>query len=273
MKRFSFIRSGTGAAAWSAAALALWGFALWGLGTQPCLSAEIGVFTSGAPAEVEKAVAAKFAEATGNRILFTVGTVREVQEKLSTADKPDIVVLPTPALDMLDSTASLRPASRIELARVGIGVVVRAGAPLPDISTVDALRKTLLAARSIAHPDPRGGGFAGEQIARMLARLGIADAVKPKVILAYAVTGGVAQIANGDAEIGLFNISEILPVKGVTLVGPLMPELQSYITFSAALHVRGASPAAAGTFLRWLSDRTARDDWAMGGFELAGGER
>jgi molybdate transport system substrate-binding protein len=268
MRRFSLTRRVGGAAVWSATALAVLAF-----GTRPSASADVAVFTSAAPAAVEKAIANSFAEATGDRILFTVGTVKEIQDKLSAAGNPDIVVLPTGALDVLDHAAELHPGSRIDLARVGIGIAVREGAPLPDISTADALRKTLLAARSIAHPDPLGGGFAGAQITRMFARLGIEDAIKPKVTLVYAFTGGVTQVANGDAEIGLFNISEILPVKGVALVGPLVPDLQSYITFAAALHVRGPSPAPAMSFLRWLSDPKARDAWRSGGFELLGGER
>jgi molybdate transport system substrate-binding protein len=261
-------RIGGTAAVWSATAVALWGY-----GAVPSIAAEINVFTSAAPAEVEKTLAGQFTQATGDRIRFTVGTVREIQEKLSGPEKPDIVVLPTAALDVLERAAGLHPGSRTALARVGIGIVVRAGAPLPDISTEDALRATLLAARSIAHPDPQGGGFAGQQITRMFARLGIADAVKPKVNLAYAFAGGVAQVADGKAEIGLFNISEILPVDGVTLVGPLMPELQSYITFSAGLHIGVASPGPATAFLLWLSDPGARDAWKTGGFEALGGER
>ncbi|HEY6256588.1 MAG TPA: substrate-binding domain-containing protein [Xanthobacteraceae bacterium] len=246
---------------------------LLGLGAQPSACADIRVFSSGAPAQVEKALAAKYAEATGDRVVFALGTVRVIQEKLSGAETPDIVVLPSPVLDVLDKAAKLHPGSRIDLARVGIGVVVREGAPLPDISTPDALRKALLAARSIAHPDPQGGGFAGEQITRLFTRLGIADALKPKVTLAYAFAGGVAQVASGEAEIGLFNISEILPVKGVTLVGPLVGDLQSYIVFSAALHVGGGAPGPATGFLRWLSAPQAREAWKAGGFELMGGER
>jgi molybdate transport system substrate-binding protein len=240
-------------------------------GARPSASADLAVFTSAAPAGVERNLAAKFTEATGNRVRFTVGTVKEIQDRLSGPEKPDLVVLPAAALDVLDKATAVRAGSRIELARVGIGIVVREGAPLPDISNADALRKTLLAARSIAHPDPLGGGFAGAQITRMFAHLGIADALRPKVTLAYAFTGGVAQIASGDAEIGLFNISEILPVKGVTLVGPLIPELQSYITFSGALHAGTAAPEPAMSFLRWLSDPKSRDVWKTGGFELLGG--
>jgi molybdate transport system substrate-binding protein len=135
---------------------------------------------------------------------------------------------------------------------------------------VDALRKTLLNARSIAHPDPAGGGFTGAQIARMFAQLGIAEAVKPKVVLMYAFTGGVENIAKGDAEIGLFNISEILPVKGVTLVGPLPPEVQNYITFAGALHAGSGSTDAPAAYLRSLSDPGARDTWKTSGFEMLG---
>jgi molybdate transport system substrate-binding protein len=247
--------------------IALFTIALLGL-TRLAAAAEIKVFTSAAPAEVEKALAAKYSEATCNHVGFGIGTVRDIREKLTGSETPDIVVLPSPALDELERAAKLRSGSRIDLARVGIGVVVREGEPLPDISSVDGLRQTLLAARSIAHPDPQGGGFAGAQIARMFARLGIAEAVKPKVRLAYAFAGGVTQVAGGEAEIGLFNISEILPVKGVTLVGPLVPELQSYITFAAALHA-GSTPPAAG-FLHWLSAPQAREGWRVGGFEHLG---
>jgi molybdate transport system substrate-binding protein len=271
MGRFAFIgRAGadwTGGAAACAAALTILASE-----ARPSAAADVVVFTSAAPAVVEQVLASAFTQATGNRVLFDVGTVREIQTKLSGSERPDIVVLPAAALDAADKASGLRPGSRIDLARVGIGVVVRTGAPLPDISSIDALRQALLAARSIAHPDPQGGGFAGAQIARMFARLGIADAIKPKISLAYAFTGGVAQVANGDAEIGLFNISEILPVKGVTLVGPLLPELQSYITFSAALHTGSTAPEPAVGFLRALSDPNAREAWRAAGFEPIGGE-
>ena len=241
-----------------------------GLGAGYSASADVRVFTSGAPSEVEKDLAAKFFEATGHHILITVGTLAAIQEK-SAAESPDVVVLPVPAMEALAKAGTLRPGSRVDLARVGIGVVVREGAPLPDISTGAAIRKMLLDARSIAHPDPKGGGIAGAHISRMMEQMGIADAVKPKISLMYAIAGGVEAVAKGDAEIGLFNVSEILPVRGVTLVGPLPAELQSYIVFSGALHVGSASPEPALSFLQSLSDPKARDAWKTGGFEALGG--
>jgi molybdate transport system substrate-binding protein len=127
----------------------------------------------------------------------------------------------------------------------------------------------VLNARSIVYPDPLGGGFAGAQVARMLERLGVADAAKRKTILKYGYEGGVAAVAGGEAETGFFNISEILPVNGAKLVGPLPPSLQSYITFSAALHARSGSPEPAMALLTFLSDPRFREFWTMGGFETA----
>jgi molybdate transport system substrate-binding protein len=244
---------------------------LW-LGMGPSAASEIRVFTSGAPSAVQKVMAAKFTDTTGHRVVFTAATLQEIRSQLSGNQKPDVVVLPAPAVESLDKEGALRSGSKTNLARVGIGVAIKEGTPLPDISSVDALRQTLLNARSIAHPDPGGGGFAGAQIARMFERLGIADAVKPKVVLMYAFTGGVANIAKGDAEIGLFNISEILPVKGVTLVGPLPQELQSYITFAGAVHGGSASPDIAAAYLRSLTDVNTRETWKLGGFELLGNQ-
>jgi molybdate transport system substrate-binding protein len=245
---------------------------LW-LASGEAAAAEIQVLTSGAPAAVQKVLAEKFTATTGDRVVLNAATLQEVRSQLSGDQKPDVIVLPGPAIESLDKQGALRPGSKTNLARVGIGVAVKEGAPLPDISTVDALRKTLLNARSIAHPDPSGGGFAGAQIARMFERLGIAEAVKPKVVLMYAFTGGVANIAKGGAEIGLFNMSEILPVKGVALVGPLPQELQSYITFAGAVHVSSAKPDIAAAYLKSLTEPGARAAWESGGFDLLRNQR
>jgi molybdate transport system substrate-binding protein len=232
------------------------------------IAADIQVFTSGAPSAVQKRLAPAFMKATGHNVVITAATLNEIRKQMAGDARPDVVVLPRAALMPLEKEGALRPGSLIDLARVGIGVVVKEGASLPDISTVDALKKTLLNAKSIAHPDPKGGGFTGAHIDRMFERLGIADAVRPKVLLGYAFTGGVANIAKGAAEIGLFNISEIVPIKSVTLVGPLPTEHQNYLVFSGALHVRGASAGPAAAYLRSLTEPAAHDAWKAGGFEV-----
>src|SRR5262249_13283376 len=129
------------------------------------------------------------------------------------------------------------------------------------------VRRLLIDARSIVHSDPAGGGFAGAQIAGMMARLGIADLVRPKTSYKFAINGGTAAVAQGAAEIGLFNISEILADKGVALAGPLPGELQSWIPFVGAVHAASASPDAAREFLRSLTVPQARDAWTKAGLE------
>jgi molybdate transport system substrate-binding protein len=239
-------------------------------GADPSEAADIQVFTSGAPAAVQKRLAPIFTKATGHNVVVTAETLNDIRKRLAGDAKPDVVVLARAAIMPFEKSGALRPGTLVDLARTGIGIAVKEGAPLPDISTVDALKKTLLNAKSIAHPNPKGGGFTGAYIDRMFERLGIADAVRPKVVMMYAFTGGVANIAKGGAEIGLFNISEILPVKGVRLVGPLPAEQQNYLVFSGALHVRGGSPEPAAAYLRALTEPTAHDVWKAGGFEVLG---
>lgn len=235
-------------------------------------AADIRVFSSGAPAEVEKVLAAEFARESGHRVVFTVANPAIIQQHLSGGQTPNIVILPAPLIDSLAKTGVLRPTSRVDLARVGIGLVVREGAPLPDVSTADAVRTTLLRARSIVIPDPAGGGQTGAALVRMIAQLGIAEAIKPKLTLRQAIAGGVALVAKGEVDLGMFNISEVLPVKGVTLAGPLPSELQSYIVFAAAIHTDCTSVAAAENFIKLLSAPAAREHWRAGGLEsMAGG--
>jgi molybdate transport system substrate-binding protein len=242
-------------------------FAIVLLLTQPSLAAELRVYSSGAPAPVVQIVAAKFSTQTGDRVPVTVATVGEIRDKLSAAPAPDVVILPAPVIGAMDKTGAFAGGSRIDLARVGIGVAVRAGAPLPDVSTEDAVRKMLVAARSIVQSDPAGGGFAGAQVARAMARLGIADLVKPKTSYKFAIGGGTAAVASGAAEIGLYNVSEILADKGVALAGPLPASLQSYITFAGAVHAGSAASDAARAFLRTLAAPEARAAWTAAGFE------
>jgi molybdate transport system substrate-binding protein len=242
----------------------------------PSMAADIQVFTSGAPASVQKRLAPIFTKATGHNVVITAETINLILKRLEGDSGlegnagPDVVVIPRQALAKFSKSGALRPGTMVDIARVGIGVVVKEGAPRPDISTADALRKTLLNAKSIAHPDPKGGGFTGAHIDRMFERLGIADAVRPKVRLGFAFTGGVASIAKGEVELGLFNISEILPTKGVTLVGPLPDEHQNYLVFAGALHARGASPGPAAAYLRALVEPGADAAWNAGGMEAMG---
>jgi molybdate transport system substrate-binding protein len=233
----------------------------------PATAADIQVFSSGAPAAVQKRLAPAFTKATGHNVVITAETLNAIRKRMSGDAKPDVVVLPREVMVGFETSGAFRPGSLTSLARVGIGIAVKEGALPPDISTVDALKTVLLNAKSIAHPDPKGGGFTGAHIDRMFERLGIADAVRPKVKLGYAFTGGVASIAKGDAEIGIFNMSEIVPIQGVRLAGPLPAELQNYLVFAGALHVRGEHHGPAAAYLQSLLEPSSQDAWKAGGFE------
>ena len=144
------------------------------------------------------------------------------------------------------------PGSRTDLAKTGVGVMVKAGAPVPDISTVDAFRRALLAAKSVAFIDPKAGGSSGIYVEGLLARLGIADQINAKAVLVHG--GAVADyVAKGEAEIGIHQISEILPVAGVTLVGPLPAEIQNFTVYSAGVGAAAKDNAAARAFIGFLA--------------------
>jgi molybdate transport system substrate-binding protein len=228
-------------------------------------AAEIHVYCTGAPAPAVQAAGADFAAQTGHHLTFIIG-----QPATIAGDQAEIVILPAPVVAKLKASGALRADSAVDLARVGIAI--RSGAPQPDISSAAAIRKLLLDAHSIVYPDPLepGGGSAGRAIAQMIERMGIADNVRPKLTLTTAIGGGVALVAAGKAEVGLFNTSEILPVSGATLAGPLPPDLQTYIVFDAAIPAGAAAPAPAASFIATLVAPAERQAWQKAGLEPLG---
>ena len=152
------------------------------------------------------------------------------------------------------------------MARVGIGVAVREGAPQPDISTPEAVKRTVLAAKSIAYMDPSKGGTSGIHFTKVLEDMGIAAVVKPKAVLVD--TGFAAErVATGEAELVVHQISEILPVKGVTLVGPLPREIQKVTVYAAAVTTKSEVRDAAKSFIAYLTAPTARPKFAAVGLD------
>jgi molybdate transport system substrate-binding protein len=231
-------------------------------------AADIRVYSTGAPSEAAKVVGATFANDSGHHLTFTFGQPATIENDLAAGDRADVVILPAPVIATLTGTGALRAGSAVDVARVGVGVVVRTGAKAPDISSPAAIRKLLLDARSIVYPDPTsGGGTTGRAIARMIDQMGLTETVRPKLTRTSAIGGGVALVANGDAEIGMFNISEILPIQGVTLVGPLPAELQTYIVFAAAIPASNTVPAPAEAFIKALAAPAAREAWVKSGME------
>ncbi len=229
-------------------------------------AAEIRVLSANAAQLPERELAAEFTKETGHQVSFTFGSPGTIQQKVAAGEIFDLLVMPIAAIEALDKAGKLLPGSRRALARVGIGVAMREGAPKPDLSTPEAFRKTLLDARSITYSDSSTGGLSGLSVEKMLAKLGIAEAVKAKAILR---SDGQQLIADGKAEIGLYNVSEIPRAKGVVLAGPAPAAAQVYIEYDAAVPATNGSPEPALAFLKFLSRPAARARWEAAGLELA----
>lgn len=225
--------------------------------------AEIRVISVGSVQVPAKALAAMFNTATGHKVTLTVVTPSDIPKKLAQGSY-DMIIASIPAMEALDKAGAIRPSSRTPLSRVGIGVMVREGAPVPDVSTPEAFKKTLLAARSIVHGNPAVPNQSGVVTMRILANAGILDAVRAKSRPA-ALAAGFAMVAKGEVELALFNLVE-LPA-GVRLAGPVPKPLQDYTTYETAILAKGATPTEAQALIALMTSPQARGTWEAASLE------
>jgi molybdate transport system substrate-binding protein len=232
-------------------------------------AAEIKVLTAGAFKQVLLVLVPDFEKQTGHKVIVENDTVGALTKRIEGGEVFDLAVLTPAAVNDLSGKGKFVAGSRTNLGQVGVGVVVKEGAPKPDISSVEAFKKALLAAKSVAYIDPAAGGSSGIYVAGLLDKLGVAAEVKPKAKLIPG--GAVAEhIARGEAELGIHQISEILPVKGITLVGPLPADIQNYTVYAAGLGANGKESEAAKALLKTLSGPAAADVLKSKGMEPAG---
>jgi molybdate transport system substrate-binding protein len=245
----------------------LLGFALAGLLSLAATAAEIGVLCAGATRGSVEPLIAPFQRESGHTIKFDYGTAGQIQAKLKAGARPDVVIVTPAVIAELEKGGFVAPGETVALARTGMGVGVADGAAAPDISSVDAFKRALLGARAVAYIDPAAGGTSGKHFAGVLEKLGIAQAIAPKAVL---VPGGYAaeRIVKGEADLVVHQISEILPVKGVKLVGPLPAELQLYTTYSATLAAGTPNADAARAWIRYLSGPAGRKSFTDRGLEV-----
>jgi molybdate transport system substrate-binding protein len=171
------------------------------------------------------------------------------------------VIVSEPAMDRLDQDGVVNPESRVPLAKTGMGVAVRAGAPLPDVSTPEAFKQALLAAKSVVYGDPTLPNQSGEKAERLLAQAGILDALKPRLKIVPAQAASQEAIAKGEVEMGVYNVSEIPEGKGLAFAGPVPAPLQTMTSYEGAVMSDGAEPLAARAFIRFLANPEARAKW------------
>ena len=220
-------------------------------------AADIRVLSVGSVQIATKALAPEFEKATGHKVIFTIVSPDQIAGRLA-GGTYDMLLASVPVVAALDKSGGVRAGTRAPLSRAGIGVMVRDGGPVPDVSTPDAFRKALLAAKSIAYGDPALPNQSGEVTVRILTKAGILDAVKPK-LRAAGLAPGLAMVAKGEVDLALFNQVE-LP-KGVRLAGAVPVPLQDYTFYEAAVLAKGAAPEASAAFIKHLTGPAARKSW------------
>jgi len=225
--------------------------------------------SGGAPQEVLAVLTPQFEKQTGHTVKYSFAVISALRQKLDAGEKTDMVLLPLPAVEAYVKSGRLRADGWARLGNVGISVIVRQGAALPDISTPESFRKALLDARSVVHATPTATP-SGAHMAKVIEQLGISDAMKDKVVHRPALDGGVELVAKGEADIGMYPASEVAHVKGVAIVGPLPASLQLNILYTAAVTTDNPSPEPALAFVKFLSDPANRVHWKDAGFDPAG---
>jgi molybdate transport system substrate-binding protein len=226
----------------------------------------VKVMSSGGLKAVITELAEAFARASGRRLTPVFGPPAAIKGRIENGEAVDVAVLTAPLIDALVGQGKLAAAT--ELARSGLGIAVRKGAPKPDIGSVEAFRRTLLAAKSIVATDPAAGAASGIHFAKVIEQLGIADAVKAKTRL-NSGSYNAEFVARGEAELAIQQISEILPVKGAELVGPLPPGVQVTTVFKAAIGTNAGELAAAQELIAFLKSREGAQLIAAAGMEPA----
>ncbi|MFI5401071.1 MAG: substrate-binding domain-containing protein [SAR324 cluster bacterium] len=233
--------------------------------------AEIHVMSSGGFAAAYRALAPEFERSTGHTLVTAWGpsmgaTPEAVPARLQRGEPADVVIGVGSALDKLIQQGRIVPGSRVDLAQSGIGVVVRAGAAKPDIGSIEAFKRTLLAAKSVAYSDSASGVYLSTVLFQ---RLGIADRMKGKSRMIPGEPVG-AVVARGEAEIGFQQISELLPIAGIQMVGALPPEVQLMTVFSAGIAAAATQPEAGRALIRFLASPAAAPAIAKTGMEPLG---
>ena len=223
----------------------------------PVRAADVRVLTAGAYKSVLLALAPAFEQHSGHRLLVDNDTAGALQRRIAGGEAFDLVVITPAALQALTQDGRVRAGSAQPLARVAIGVAVLQGAPAPDIGSVAAFQRALLSARAVATIDPAAGGSSGIYLWKWFEQAGIAAQLRPRAVL---VPGGlVAQrLISGEADLAIHQISEILAVPGVTLVGPIPGEIQNFTVYAGGVSTAARDQPAAQALLAWLASPRAQ---------------
>ena len=231
-------------------------------------AAEVRVMISGGLTVAYKVLVPEFERATGHKVLTAYGpsmgtTANAIPVRLERGEPADVLIMVGYALADLAKQGKVIGDSRVDLVKSPIGIAVKSGAPKPDISTADAVKRALLAAKTIAYSDSASGVYVSTE---MFDRLGIRDAMKDKARKIPATPVGEI-VAHGNAEIGFQQISELRPVEGIDIIGPLPDELQKITVFSAGIATVSKEPDAGKALIKFLASPAARPEIVKSGMD------
>jgi molybdate transport system substrate-binding protein len=208
-----------------------------------------------------------YSRQSGHKFDFTVGTTGQLRAIILSGWPADLVIVSAPLMGELEKSDNLTPGSRTDLGRIGIGVVIREGAPVPDVSTPEAFKQALVDAKAIAITDPTAGGATAVHVSGVYQRLGVTDMVMKKAVMQVGGKEVAEAVAAGKADIGITFMSEIIPIKGARLAAPLPPALQDYTVYAAAIPKASKEPLAARAFIAALTSSAMAPHWTAAGFE------
>jgi molybdate transport system substrate-binding protein len=228
-------------------------------------TAEIKLLASGAVKEAYLELLPSFEKESGHTVKAAWSNTTDIQKRVAGGEVADLVILGNNGTEALIRDGKLGAGTRTAFAKSGIYIAVRAGAPALDIGSANALKRSVLAAKSVAY----SGGASGTYIVTMFQKLGIYDEVRAKASVTKPNEPVGGKVARGEAEVGFHQLSELIPVKGIDIVGPLPPELQQITVFSGALHGAAKEPDAAAALIKFLTAPAAADSIKKHGLEPA----
>jgi molybdate transport system substrate-binding protein len=231
-------------------------------------AAEIHVMISGGLSAAVTTLAPEFERATGNKVIIAYGpsmgtTTNAIPVRLERGEPADVLIMVGYALGDLVKAGKVKADSRVDLVNSPIGIAVKAGAARPDIATSDAVKRALLAAKSVAYSDSASGVYVSTE---MFDKLGLKEQMKDKARMIPATPVGEI-VAKGEAELGLQQISELKPVKGIDIVGPLPNDLQKITVFSAGVATVSKEPEAGKALIKFLASSAARETIVNSGLD------
>lgn len=232
-------------------------------------AADIRLLSVGAVQNALRNLVAQFEKETDNRVVLTVGSPAVVLQKIKAGEIFDALIASEGAMDELDRDGIVNPESRVRLASTGLGVAVRAGAAALDLSTPEAFKQALLAARSIVYGDPGLRYQSGEKTEKVLAKAGILESIKPKARIVPGQSASQEMIAKGEIDMGFYNVSEIPEGKGLQFAGPVPSAFQINTLYEGGLMSDGSEPQASRAFILYLTSPDARAQWLAARLEPA----